>query len=405
MTSLVTTPNQAYALAVETRLPPSLDGSNGANRNHEGGRRQIAANTDWDAVRLWLSQFTDKPKTYASYEKEVLRFYVWALSSRGKPLSSLVFEDWAAYLAFLEDPQPRSVWVGTKRGRRNKDGSLSRDYRPFAGALSASSIRYAHGIVWSMFEWLYSTGYLAGNPIILSRRRLRRPKRKAERFLDESQWQAVLDAIARLPSGTKVEKQHRARWRWMATLFYMTGVRTAEAVNGVMGDFSMVFDRVTSRNRYFLDVVGKGDKQRAIPISDSFLSELADFRQTFGLAPWPAPNEQTPLLFSLRSKTGYRALTRQSVWAQFKGLFKHAAEELRRSDANAADRLLEASTHWIRHTAATDMLNAGVDLLNVKAMLGHEDIQTTMLYSHAEDVKVHRDVTEKHQMRKRPAQV
>ncbi len=113
MTALTTTPNQAFALALNATLPPSLDGSCGDNRGV--GRQQIGANTDWEeAIRLWLSQYVEQAKTYSAYEKEVVRFYIWVLASQGKPLSSVVYEDWEAYVAFLADPQPQSVWIGTK---------------------------------------------------------------------------------------------------------------------------------------------------------------------------------------------------------------------------------------------------------------------------------------------------
>ncbi|KVO15223.1 tyrosine-type recombinase/integrase [Burkholderia ubonensis] len=397
MTALTTTPNQAFALALNATLPPSLDGSSGENRG--AGRQQVAVNTDWEAIRLWLGQFTDQQKTYDAYEKEVVRFYVWVLASRGKPLSSVVYEDWDAYLAFLADPQPRSVWVGTKRGRRDKDGGVSKDYRPFAGPLRPSSIRYAQGIIWSMFEWLRSVGYLAGNPIIRNRRRLRKPERSQSRFLTEDQWHAVLAAIEELPRETAFQRQHHARWRWMATLFYMTGIRTAEAINGTMGGFSAIQDREDARKRYFLTVIGKGDKERSIPIPDPFLPEISRYREAFGLSPWPAPAEATPLVFSLRAKTAFRPLTRQSVWVLFKEIFKHAESVLGRSDPESASRLKAASTHWMRHTAATDMLNAGADLRTVQAVLGHESISTTSIYSHTEDLKLHRDLNDKHHIR------
>lgn len=357
MTALTTTPNAAFALALNATLPPSLDGSSGENRGV--GRQQIAASTDWDAIRLWLGQYTDQKKTYDAYEKEVVRFYVWVLANRGKPLSSVVYEDWETYLAFLADPQPRSVWVGTKRGRHDKDGGVSKEYRPFAGPLGPSSIRYAQGIIWSMCEWLRSVGYLAGNPIIRNRRRMKKPKRSQSRFLTEDQWRAVLAAIEDLPLNTLLQRHQHARWRWMATLFYITAVRTAEAITGTMGSFGSLYDREEARTRHFLTVIGKGDKERAIPIPDSFLPEITRYRQAFGLSSWPAPGETTPLVFSLRTKSGYRSLTRQSVWTVFKEIFKHAETVLARDDPDAASKLLAASTHWMRHTAATEMLNAG----------------------------------------------
>lgn len=393
---IATTPNQAFALALNATLPASLDGSAGENRGT--GRQQVAANTDWEAIRLWLAQFSDQEKTYSAYEKEVVRFYIWVLASCSKPLSSVVYEDWEAYLAFLADPQPRSIWVGTKRGKRDKDGSVSRDYRPFAGPLSDSSIRYAQGVVWSLFEWLRSVGYLAGNPIIRNRRRLKKSVRSQSRFLSEDQWHAVLASIEGLPRNSDHEQRIYARWRWIAALFYITGVRTAEAITARMGDFHAIHDREDAKKRYFLRVIGKGDKERSIPIPDSFLPEISHYRQAFGLSAWPAPDESTPLIFSVRTKTGFRPLTRQSVWALFNEIFKHAADTLRPKDPAGAEKLLAASTHWMRHTAATEMLNAGADIQTVRAVLGHDDIATTSIYSHAEDLKLHRDLNEKHRL-------
>lgn len=394
MRDLTITPDQAFSLARSATLPPSLDGSQGDNRGT--GRQQIAAGTDWDALRIWLGQYRDQAKTYGAYEKEVVRFYVWVIATLGKPLSSVVFEDWELYTTFLGDPQPASVWIGTKRGRLTKDGALSKDYRPFAGPLSATSIRYAQGVIWSMFEWLRSVGYPAGNPIIIVRGRRKRVARSPTRFLTQDQWRAVLEAIEELPRKTVAEQRIYARWRWLATLFYMTGIRTAEAVNATMGGFSVVRDREQGRNRYFLTVIGKGDKERSIPLPDSFLLEVTRYRRTFGMSDWPAAGEATPLVFSLRMKSGFRPLTRQSMWALFKDLFAHAHAVLSRRDPEGAANLLAASTHWMRHTAATDMLNSGADLRTVQAILGHESIATTSIYSHAEDIKIHRDIDGKH---------
>lgn len=388
--ALTTTPNQAFALALNADLPPSLDGSAGVNRGE--GRQQIAAQTDWEALRLWLGQYAEQERTYAAYEKEVVRFYIWVLASQGKPLSSVVFDDWQVYLAFLEDPQPRDVWVGTRRGRRTPDGNLSRAYRPFAGPLGPASIRFAQGVIWAMFEWLRSVGYLAGNPIIVNRRRLRRPPRKQQRFLNDDQWAAVLAAIDELPQVTPIQRREYARRRWIVTLFYMTGIRTTEALESRMAAFNVVRDNEQGRNRHFLTVVGKGDKERSIPIPDTFLVEIRRLREAFGLTPWPSQNESIPLVFSMRTKTAFRPLTRQHLWRLFKEIFEHAASVLEVTDPHGAGKLREASTHWMRHTAATDMLNSGADLRTVQTVLGHASLTTTSIYSHTEDLKVHRDL-------------
>lgn len=82
-----------------TTLSPALDGSHGSNRAL-GGIRQIAVDTDVDAVRLWLAEYAGSLHTLRSYRKEAVRLLVWATRGMGKPLSSLNREDLLAYEAF-----------------------------------------------------------------------------------------------------------------------------------------------------------------------------------------------------------------------------------------------------------------------------------------------------------------
>jgi integrase/recombinase XerD len=98
------------------------------------------------------------------------------VSQLGKPLSSLTHEDLLAYERFLADPQPASRWICLSR---RKIARGQRDWRPFSGPLSSSSRRQAFVILNVMFAWLVNAGYLAGNPLSLSRQRARKVHRKS----------------------------------------------------------------------------------------------------------------------------------------------------------------------------------------------------------------------------------
>ena len=65
-------------------LPTTLNGSNGSNRAM-GKSRQIAADTDVDAVRLWLAEYASSPHTLRNYRKEAVRLLIWATQGLGKP--------------------------------------------------------------------------------------------------------------------------------------------------------------------------------------------------------------------------------------------------------------------------------------------------------------------------------
>lgn len=393
MLTAASSPAQVYRQVTTASLHPELDGSQGENRGL--GRAQVAANRDWDAIQLWLAQYPDGSPTRKAYEKEVTRFYVWVLSMRRKAFSSVVYEDWTAYDAFMADPQPAADWIGARRHARGTP-----DYRPFAGPLSLTSRNYARTVLWSLFEWLRSVGYLAGNPIILPPRQ-RRPAQASfqTRFLTEDLWQSVLSSIDRYPQDTLADQRRYAQARWLVTLFYLTGIRTSEAVNAAMGDFVSMPDPRTGQRLQFLYVVGKGSKPRQVPATRQLLDELSRYRRAFGLPDAPAPHEATPLVFSLQTRAGLKPLTRQTLYLAMKSIFQKAAETLRAIDPVGADTLLTASTHWLRHTAASDMLNKGIDPRTVQGTLGHKSLATTGIYSHQEALRLHRDIEGRHDMR------
>jgi len=384
-------PTTAYSLIQTAGLTSTLDGSQGENRGL--GRQQILANTDLEAIQLWLAQYEERPATRSDYEKEVMRFYVWVLVERNKPLSGVVYEDWNAYQDFMSNPTPAEQWVARSRGRTAR-GDVG--YRPFKGPLAPTSQRHARTVISTLFGWLCEVGYLAGNPIAVSKRRKKVPKRSIERVLTAALWEAVLRTIEQYPATTVTEMRRQAQARWLVTLFYTTAIRTSEAGTTLMGDIFGVRDPRDGSTKHFLRVIGKGDKERTVPVTEALAAELRRYRTAFGLSPWPTEGEPVPLVFSLQTKSSFKQMTRQALYLQLKAIFSNAAATLEVTDPWGAETLRAASTHWLRHTAATEMLNAGADLRTVQDVLGHVNLSTTGQYSHVERLKVHRDLEGRH---------
>jgi integrase/recombinase XerC len=160
MTSLDTMPDALPtpdALAV-IPLAPALDGHHGSNRAR-GGVCQIAAQTDLDAVRLWLAEHADSPHTLRCYRKEAARLLLWAARVPGKPLSGLTREDLLAYEAFLASPTLE--WLEPGLPRRGPGRRL------FEGPLSARSVRQALGILSGLFGYLVAAGYVSMSKLML----------------------------------------------------------------------------------------------------------------------------------------------------------------------------------------------------------------------------------------------
>ncbi|QOT82061.1 tyrosine-type recombinase/integrase [Cupriavidus basilensis] len=380
------------------RLPAELSGAAGSNRAR-GGTPQISATDDLAAVTAWLARYTDTPATLQTYRREVERLLLWAVLQHGKPLSSLTHEDLLLYERFLADPQPAARWVMASRKKLARGAP---GWRPFAGPLSPASARHAMVILNTLFAWLVSAGYLAGNPLSLARSRRGAAKPRITRYLSHDMWQAVKDAIDAMPGtserATERELLHVARCRWLLTVLYLGGLRAAEVASTRMGAF---FCRRDSQGleRWWLEVTGKGDKTRLVPATDEMMVELARYRATYGLPPVPHAGEDRPIVLPIIGKE--KPLSRGALHLVLKEIFALAAERLRARGtewASRAEVLASASAHWLRHTAGSHMTDQQVDLRFVRDNFGHASISTTSAYLHTEDDARHEATQERHRI-------
>jgi len=375
------------------KLSPELDGSNGANRAI-GNRPQITVNTDADAIKIWLARYFDTKTTFDSYRKEAERLLLWSVVELGKPLSSLSHEDFLVYQRFLANPLPAERWIMSQRKVARDDSK----WRPFAGPLSPTSQRQAIVILNGMFSWLVNAGYLAGNPLSLSRNRQRKAKPRVTRFLDEDLWKEVKLTIESMPRETNREREHYQRVRWLFSLLYITGLRVSEVTQNTMGGFFNRKDK-SSESRWWLEITGKGDKTRIVPATNELMLELSRYRREMGLHLTPIEGESTPLFLPIGGKL--RAMTRSAVHLILKQIFNITAKRLRERGADSlilATRLEAASAHWMRHTAGSNMTSSDMDIRHVRDNLGHESISTTNNYLHSEDDKRHQDTEERHKL-------
>lgn len=371
----MTLPAPATESLLPLTLPVALDGRAGTNRA-DGSHRQIAADTDLEAVRLWLAEYASSPHTLRSYRKEVVRLILWTTRVLGKALSCLTREDFLLYERFLA--APTADWTDPALPRRGGTRRL------FDGPLAERSARQALGILSGLFNYLVAAGYLAGNPLSLRRARGTRASRtrRVERYLDHALWQVVLDSVETWPQASARERQHYERSRWALRLLYHTALRASEAAQAKAADF---FQR---RGRWWLHVIGKGGAEGEVPVSAALMTEFGRYRAFHGLSPLPRADETTPILMSIAGDTT-RHLTPAAVYLIVKEVFRRAADALEPIDPAGAATLRRASTHWLRHSAASHQADAGTDIRFIQQNLRHASIETTGLYLHAEDDRRH----------------
>jgi len=140
------------------------------------------------------------------------------------------------------------------------------------------------------------------------------------------------------------------------SLFYSTGMRLNEMVN--LQEVQVDVDYKTVR------VMGKGNKERIIPVSDELISEIVSYRESK-----KKDLEDSGSPFLLVDKKG-KQLYHKYIYLAVK---KYLGE---------VSTLHKKSPHILRHTFATHLTNNGADLNAVKELLGHSSLAATQIYTH-----------------------
>lgn len=159
----------------------------------------------------------------------------------------------------------------------------------------------------------------------------------------------------------------------MLEVIYAAGLRVSELVGLRLQDVNL--------ERGYVVVVGKGSKERAVPLGEAAAARLQDYL-----------DRARPLLIkgaasdSVFISSRKRQITRQMFWGRIK-LYVRKAGITR-----------NVSPHTLRHSFATHLLDNGADLRSVQAMLGHADISTTQIYTHVSRERLKR-IHEKHHPR------
>lgn len=376
----VDSPTRSHDIAPLERFAPPvhLGGQDGSNRAPIE-RCRIEACNDYEAILAWLSLWDDGTATHRAYRKEAERFLLWAVIEQRKALSSLTTPDCAAYRRFLVDPQPAARWIGKPAPR------WSGQWRPLKGPLKPSSIRQAEVILSALCEWLVGQRYLDSNPFAgLSTQAFGRRNPGAERALSPALWAQVQAFAAAKACDASLTDTQRALYRrtaFVLTFAYATGLRLQELVNATVGDLKQV--STPMGEQWWLEVLGKGKKYREVPISPDIMAGINAHLRDRGLKAIGYITADTPIIGKLRGDAK-AVISTSGLYQTLKGFFQEAADVIAGEDPLAAERLSQASTHWLRHTHGSHAVAQGVPLAIVRDNLGHSNIATTSIYVHTD---------------------
>jgi integrase/recombinase XerC len=252
------------------------------------------------------------PHTLDGYQRDLVALHDWA-AAQASELGGLGTEDIRAFVA-----------AEHRRG------------------LSPKSLQRRLSAVRSFYRWWLKQGGIAANPAAA----VRAPKapRKLPQVLDADEAQALVEVPTDVPLGL--------RDRALLELFYSSGLRLSELCGLRWGDLDLDSGLVT--------VLGKGSKQRTVPVGSHACKALREWRADQG-----APGDKAPVFPGRHGPITPRAVQlRLRQLAQRQGLFKRV------------------HPHLLRHSFASHVLESSGDLRGVQELLGHADIATTQIYTH-----------------------
>jgi integrase/recombinase XerD len=166
------------------------------------------------------------------------------------------------------------------------------------------------------------------------------------------------DEIERIISQIDLSKPEGGRNKAMLETMYSCGLRVSETVNLKISQLYLDVG--------FIRVIGKGDKERLVPIGSSAIHYINIYKNDIRVHTQPKPGNEDILFLNNRGAK----LSRVMVFLIIKDLVKKAGIKK------------TVSPHTIRHSFATHLVEGGADLRAVQEMLGHESITTTEIYTH-----------------------
>ena len=256
-----------------------------------------------------------------------------------------------------------AAWAGGPEVAQRYLAARARRGRPADPGLAPTSIRRRSASIRGFYRFAYGDGLIDRD--IAAHLDLPRQPRLLPETLTVAEVERLLEAVGGEPRHPRRPTEADGvglRDRALVELLYAAGLRVSEALNLELEHLRL--------GEGLVRVVGKGDKERVVPVgevAEGWLARYLAWPRPAWLAAGGVPDGPgSPVFVTARG----RRLARTRAWAIVKGAAERAA---------LGDRV---SPHTLRHSFATHLLEGGADLRVVQELLGHATISTTQLYTH-----------------------
>ncbi|WP_342043594.1 tyrosine-type recombinase/integrase [Bacillus sp. OTU2372] len=187
------------------------------------------------------------------------------------------------------------------------------------------------------------------------------------RELNQREAEFLISFFPKIVRATRNREQLEKRNLLIGYLLYTTGLRASELLSLNWGSF-----RYNRKGFLFVDIIGKGNKPRSIPIRDETKDILFSYRKSMGETIEIDIQDTSPLFFALYNKNEPIVNKKRLSYPALYKIVKEAVQ--------LAGKNLSVTPHWFRHTFVTLLLENDVPLAVVKDWAGHSDISTTNIY-------------------------
>ena len=254
-------------------------------------------------------------------------------------------------LAYKSDLKIFLIWLDDNKEKfSNADRIIINNYLAYRldNGASLSTIQRIITCIKSFYSFLFENNIIKYNPAQL----IENPKkrRKLPTIITESEVMKLLDS-------PDVKTNKGMRDKCILELLYSSGLRISELL-------SIKINQI-SKEKKFLKIKGKGNKERLVPIGSSAMNLLIVYLDTYR-----SSIKNTNNIDILFINENGSIISRQACWEMIQ---RYASISLINK---------KISPHNLRHAFATHLLNNGADLRTVQMLLGHASLSTTQIYTH-----------------------
>ena len=355
---------------------------------------------DYLHTQAFLRSYSRKSEaTYRSYRNEVERLLLWAWTVAEKTVVGLRRPDLENYFDFVH--KPTANWIGESVQERFKaiggEYRQNKDWRPFVAkiskkdrkkalvggsglspnrsghTLSGEAMKICFSAIACFYDYLVDEGYAIGNPIPAIRKQspylIKGATQKSIKRLSDLQWQYVLDCSR---AAADLNPQHE-RMLFVVALLKTLYLRVSELSD--RPNWQPIWQHFwqDSEGNHWLKVLGKGNKLRDVSVPSALFPYIERY-QHYRAQLTPNFGSNSPLVVKNRGSGGMTSRQlRRIVQQAFDIAYDKMISEGFNDEAKA---LREATTHWLRHTGASQDISSR-PLKHMADDLGHASMGTT----------------------------